>query len=131
MPGGTDLIAVHGRGGVSVRSGGSHLRVAAPALQIDGRAGLGSVLIVSPGGPVVVVVVDFGPPGVRGDDPHGGSPLLQGVRRFHPLLDFIRRPHGSVRRRRHALPCKRNGFSCSGRTDSQFKTRSRSLFCEL
>lgn len=69
----------------------------APAPQVDGRAGLGPVLAVSlaAGRPVVV---DLRPPGVRGDDPCGGSPLLQGIRRFDTLLDLVAsRPQGSVR----------------------------------
>lgn len=51
------------------------------------------------------VVVDLGPPGVRGDDPGGGPPLLQRVRRLHPLLDLVGRPQGAVGPY-HALPCK-------------------------
>lgn len=56
--------------------------------QVDGRAGLG------PAGRAVVgraVVVDLGPPVVRGDHPRGGAPLLQRVRRLHALLDLLAR----------------------------------------
>lgn len=69
---------------------------AAPS-QEDGGAGLGSVLTVTlaAGG---AVVVDLRPPAVRGDDPRGGSPLLQGVRRFDSLFDFLSRA-GAVRLR--------------------------------
>lgn len=69
-------------------------RLAAPS-QEDSRAGLGSVLTVTlaAGG---AVVVDLRPPAVRRDDPRGGSPLLQGVRRFDSLLDFLSRAEGSV-----------------------------------
>lgn len=63
--------------------------------QVDGRTGLGPVLTVTltAGGPVVV---DLRPPGVCGDDPCGGSPLLQGIRRFDALLDLLSCPEGSI-----------------------------------
>lgn len=90
------------------------MRVARPAgqaapPQVDGRTGLGPALAVRgrrAGRPVVVVVVDLWPPGVRGDDPSGGAPLLQGVRRFDALLDLVAaRPEGAVRLDQ-ALPWK-------------------------
>lgn len=66
---------------------------AAP-MQVDSRAGLRLVLAMSPGR---AVVVDLWPPGVCGDDPRGGSPLLQGVWGFDTLLDlFSRDPQGPV-----------------------------------
>lgn len=67
----------------------------APPPQVDSRTGLGPVLTVTlaSGGPVVV---DLRPPGVRGDDPCGGSPLLQGIRRFDTLFDLLSSPQGSV-----------------------------------
>lgn len=77
----------------------SHMRVAglagqAPSPQVDSWTGLGLVLTVTTGGPVVV---DLRPPGVCGDDPCGGSPLLQGIRSFDTLLDlFSRPPQGSI-----------------------------------
>lgn len=79
----------------------SHLRVAglagqaATAAQVDGRSGLGPVLAVGAGG---AVVVDLGAPGVCGDDPGGGSPLLQGVRRLDALLDLLACGHSGVGR---------------------------------
>lgn len=58
--------------------------------QVDGRTGLGPVLTVTltPGG---AVVVHLRAPGVCGDDPCGGPPLLQGVRRFDAFLDLFSR----------------------------------------
>lgn len=67
---------------------------AAPS-QEDGRAGLGSVLTVTLA-TRGAVVVDLRPPAVCGDDPCGGSPLLQGVRRLDPLLDLLSRAEGTV-----------------------------------
>lgn len=70
--------------------------------QVDCRTGLGPVLTVAlaVGG---AVVVDLGPPAVRGDDPGGGPPLLQGVGRLDALLDLLSRRHGSVRLREALL----------------------------
>lgn len=67
----------------------------APSAQVDGRTGLGPVLTVTltAGGPVVV---DLRPPGVCGDDPCGGAPLLQGVRCFYALLDLFSCLKGSI-----------------------------------
>lgn len=83
---------------VSSQGLSSHMRVAGLAAppQEDGRAGLGPVLAVALalGGPVVV---DLRPPGVRGDDPRGRPPLLQGIRGFDALLDLVSGPQSAVR----------------------------------
>ena len=67
----------------------------APPPQVDSRAGLGPVLTVAltVGG---AVVVDLRPPGVCGDDPRGGPPLLQRIRCFDALLNLIACAQGSV-----------------------------------
>lgn len=87
---------------VSVQVGAlnSHLCVTglagqASALQVDGWSGLGPVLGVTlpSAGPVVV---DLRTPGVCGDDPRGGSPLFERVRRFNALLDFFARPRAFI-----------------------------------
>lgn len=67
-----------------------------PPVQVDGRTGLGPALTVTLSA-ARPVVVDLGSPGVRGDDPRGGAPLLQGVRRFDALLDLLSRRRGAVR----------------------------------
>lgn len=76
----------------------------APPMQVDGRTGLGPVLTVTltAGG---AVVVDLRPPGVCGDDPRGGPPLLQGIRSFDALLDLLSGPAQGSIWLNQALPC--------------------------
>lgn len=58
----------------------------ASSTEVHSRRGLGPVVTVTVGG---AVVVDLRPPGVCGDDPRCGPPLLQGVRSFNSLLDLF------------------------------------------
>lgn len=69
----------------------SDLRVAglagqAPSTEIHSWSGLGPVVTVTVGR---AIVVDLWPPGVRGDHPRGGPPLLQGIWSFYSLLDLF------------------------------------------
>lgn len=99
------------------------MRVAGPAAppQADGRTGLGPALAVSraAGRPVVV---DLGAPGVRGDDPRGRPPLLQGIRSLDALPDLVAvGPRRSVRRR-HGAPWKTGNPAVSPRSFSRGNT---------